>query len=162
MWHAWRMGKLQFTSYRTCAARQTGMYRITALLTDAQVEWVAGCACSDRSCLKVPLWTKPADGKPSRAGDEVSIPCPEPCSMLLSLARKVARLEQEEAMDVKFTKSDLELIRGVLQSVLDGTAANYREGDFGDPRHRQRVEYFLKKYESVMPKGGVGEREGEE
>src|SRR5262249_16947472 len=94
--------------------------------------------------------------------DQVSIPCPESCSLFLSFARKAVRIEQEEKMNVQLTKSDLQLIADVLRSVLDGTQSRYREGDYGDPRHRQRIEYFLKSHEDILPKSREQVREGED
>lgn len=155
-WHASQTGRLEVTSYRDCTARQTGMYRITTKLTDEQAQRVTACCCSDGECLKLPLWdidekqklklSKPKGNDANR----LLIPCPEPCGLLLSFARKAARLEQEEIMDVKFSRSDLELIGQVMRGVLEGTNADYREGDFDDPRHRQRLQYFLKKHERLL------------
>jgi len=166
-WHAWKRGKLAVTSYRSCAARQTGMYRITTKLGADEVRRVAACCCSDGECLKVPLWdvderTKLATEKPSRPASTLAIPCPEPCSLLLSFARKAVRLEQEEPMNVKLTKSDLELIGGVLRGVLAGGAGRFREGDYNDPWHRQRIEYFLRKYEKLFPKREADEENQDE
>jgi hypothetical protein len=167
-WHAWREAKLQTTTYRSCAARQSGMYRITTLLGDEQVRRVAACCCNDGECVKIPFWqidetTKLGlEMKTSTNHDHVSMPCPEPCSLFLSFARKAVRLEQEETMSVQFTKFDLELIARVLRSVLDGTAGEFREGDYNDPRHRQRILYFLKKYEHLLPESPTTEHEGDE
>jgi hypothetical protein len=154
-WHELRSHTLAVTHYRECARRQTGMYRITTKLNDAQVCRVAACACNDRECLKQPRWSVDEKGgpvleKPKNTSHELAIPCPEPCSMLLSFARKVARLEQEQPTTTKFTKSDMELIGAVLRSVRDGTQNDFREGDFNDPRHRQRVDYFLRKHATLL------------
>lgn len=160
-WQGWRTGNLGLTTYRDCAARQTGMYRITTKLGAAEVRRIAACCCVDGQCLKVPLWN--VDRKTSlRSGkhmeernDAVAIPCPEPCSLFMSFARKAVRLEQEEPMKIEFTRSDLELIATVLRSAAGGTLEQYREGDYNDPRQRQRILYFLKKHERVLPKSKV-------
>jgi len=60
-------------------------------------------------------------------------------------------------MNVKMTQSDLMLIATVLRSVLDRNTAGFREGDFNDPRHRQRIAYFLEKYEHLWPKRKAAE-----
>lgn len=166
-WHAWRSGNSEVTTYRLCAARQSGMYRITTKLSDEQVPRVAACCCNDRECLKVPLWgvdrkTKLGLEKPARADMALMIPCPEPCSLFLSFARKAVRLEQEETRAVQFAKSDLELIGAVLRGAVEGTLEDYREGDYNDPRHRQRIQYCLRKWERLFPEfkptaQGVGE-----
>jgi hypothetical protein len=167
-WHAQQTGQLEATSYRACAARQTGMYRITTKLTDEQAQRVAACCCEDGECLKQPSWTIDEKTKLELSKPKVidtnrlPIPCPEPCSLLLSFARKVVRLEQEEIMDVKFTRSDLELIGTVLRGVLAGTNDDYREGDYSDPRHRQRIRYFLKTHEHLPAPAENGSGEAEE
>ena len=167
-WQEWRTGNLRRTTYRDSAARQTGMYRITAKLGADDVRRVAACCCVDGQCLKVPLWS--VDRKTSlqlgkrmeERKDALPIPCPEPCSLFMSFARKAVRLEQEEPMKVEFTKSDLELIATVLRSAADGTLSPYREGDYNDPRHRQRILYLLKKYDALMPRSRRHETQLEE
>lgn len=164
----WRTRTLDPTPYRDCAVRQTGMYRITTKLGTAQVRRVAACCCVDGQCLKKPLWG--VDHKTSlrlekrmeEGADRVPMPCPEPCSLFLSFARKAVRLKQEEPMKLNFTKSDLELIATVLRSAADGTLNQYREGDYNDPRHRQRIRHFLKKYEKILPRESLAKSSEED
>ena len=47
------------TDYREFTARQSGMYRITQLLTDEQAANVTRATCHPRFCLKQRLWTVP-------------------------------------------------------------------------------------------------------
>jgi hypothetical protein len=83
------------THYREFTNRQTGMYRITTFLNDADAFAMAAKCCSARYCLKHRLWT--VEGQPS---DQVQgksiIPCLEPCAILLEYARKVVRTSQRE------------------------------------------------------------------
>jgi hypothetical protein len=81
------------TGYREFTARQTGMYRITTFLSDADLARVIENLCSAK-CLKQRLWTS---GKiPTDAPEKKSaIPCLEPCALLLEAARKEVRALQE-------------------------------------------------------------------
>jgi hypothetical protein len=75
------------THYRVFTARQTGMYRITQKLSDAQVASVIGTAYHKGLCLKQRLWTIPGLASDS-ASEKSLIPCLEPCALLLEFARK--------------------------------------------------------------------------
>ena len=83
------------THYREFTNRQTGMYRITTFLTDADAFAMAGKCCSARYCLKQRFWT--VEGLPADQIEGKSlIPCLEPCAILLEYARKVVRTSQRE------------------------------------------------------------------
>ena len=85
------------THYREFTNRQTGMYRITTFLTDAEAFTMAGKCCSARYCLKERLWS--VEGLPDdQLGDKSLIPCLEPCAILLEYARKVVRTSQRETV----------------------------------------------------------------
>lgn len=102
-WHAAQVQNPPVTDYRAFAGRQSGMYRITTKLTDAQVAVVIGRGCGTANCLKCRLWTV-AGLEPDRAVQKSIIPCLEPCAVLLELARKAARNGQEVAC----TNADLD------------------------------------------------------
>jgi hypothetical protein len=95
-WHAARTSKPPVTNYRPYAERQSGMYRITAKLTDARAAGVIMEGCDPAQCLKRRLWTVPGL-EPDPGGNKSLIPCLEPCAVLLELARKTARAEREVA-----------------------------------------------------------------
>lgn len=95
-WHAAQASKPPLTDYRTFAGRQSGMYRITAKLTDAQAAVVIHKGCDAEHCLKRRLWTV-AGLEPDQSGQKSLIPCLEPCAVLLELARKAVRAGQEAA-----------------------------------------------------------------
>ena len=97
-WFAAQQPRPPVTPYRDYTARQTGMYRITTMLTDEQAGQMARAGCHRRFCLKRRLWTVP--GLPADDAAEKSlIPCLEPCAVLMEFARTVVRLEQEEARE---------------------------------------------------------------
>lgn len=82
------------TSYRAFTERQTGMYRITTFLSDANLARVIDNLCTSK-CLKQRLWTSgeiPTDSVENKS----AIPCLEPCAILLEAARKEVRAIQEK------------------------------------------------------------------
>jgi hypothetical protein len=94
-WWAARAATPPVTHYREFTNRQTGMYRITTKLTDAQAARVIQAGCHRSCCLKRRLWTV-AGLDPDEPAVKSIIPCLEPCAILLELARKVVRAEQSE------------------------------------------------------------------
>ena len=94
-WFAAQTPTPPVTHYREFTNRQSGMYRITALLTDAQAAQVIRAGCAKEFCLKRRCWTV-AGLSPDDVAEKSLIPCLEPCAVLLEFARKAMRLEQEE------------------------------------------------------------------
>lgn len=106
---AWRSESLSTTPFRETLARQTGMYRITAKIDDAQAETLIGNFCrSDGGCLRTLLWKRDAAGTipstllPPQKFDpdhdqtghgEAALPllCQEACNFLVAEARKVVK-----------------------------------------------------------------------
>jgi hypothetical protein len=74
------------------------MYRITTMLTDAQVGEVIRAVCDKGHCLKRRLWTVPGT-PPDEAAAKSLIPCLEPCAVLMESARKALRAAQQENAD---------------------------------------------------------------
>jgi hypothetical protein len=94
-WFALRNGRAHVTNYREFTNRQTGMYRITQMLTDAQAAQTISTCCDARFCLKRRCWTVEfllADGEREKS----DIPCLEPCAILMESARKTVRIEQAD------------------------------------------------------------------
>ncbi len=85
------------THYREFTNRQTGMYRITTFLADAEAFAMAGKCCSARFCLRQRFWTVEGLALDRPEGKSL-IPCLEPCAILLEYARKVVRTSQREAV----------------------------------------------------------------
>jgi hypothetical protein len=93
-WFAAQSVRPPVTNYREYTNRQSGMYRITQMLSDEQVPEVIRSTCAPASCLKRRLWSVqslPADAPESKS----LIPCLEPCAVLLENARKAMRNIQE-------------------------------------------------------------------
>jgi hypothetical protein len=104
-WFAVRNG-VQPTDYRTFTNRQTGMYRITAMLDDPGVVRVIDRVCNS-ICLKSRLWSSgavPSDPLNSKS----IIPCLEPCAIFLETARKEVRALQEKSASADKAESSNE------------------------------------------------------
>jgi hypothetical protein len=130
-------------SYRDYTERQTGMYRLTAMVTDAQARHIARACCDVRFCLKRRLWAVP-DLPADTVEEKSMVPCLEPCPVLMEFARKAARIEQEEP-----TRPALhpEEVRSVLALIEQAEAASSqaRQADFADPLNPRRLLLLLHK-----------------
>lgn len=60
---AWKAGQLKTTPLRQTLDRQSGMYRVAAKISDAQInDVVAGFCRSDVGCLRTILWKRDRNG----------------------------------------------------------------------------------------------------
>ena len=109
-WLAWRESRLRVTSLRQTVARQTGMYRITGLITTKQADELVGANCgSAGGCLRTILWKLEDDGAgvtslpPEKFSPEfdqagageavIPIFCSEICNILVAAARPKVKSE---------------------------------------------------------------------
>ena len=148
-WFAVRNGVAPPTHYREFTARQSGMYRITQLLTDAQAANVARATCHPRFCLKQRLWTVPgldADSSTSKS----EIPCLEPCAVLLELARKASRIEQEEKLTVQFSRSELDSFLAAAEIAANSGLAGERTGNIGASANPRRLQLLIEKFKDEI------------
>src|SRR6266446_8909083 len=111
---AWKSGDLKTTALRETLDRQSGMYRVTAKISDPQVnDLVADFCRSDSGCLRTILWKRDRDGVVAStklpkekfdlgvdqivARPESSTPatvplfCQEPCNLLVAECRQVVQ-----------------------------------------------------------------------
>lgn len=127
-WFAARQMPPPITNYREFTNRQTGMYRITQMLSDAQAGAMIRACCDAKVCLKRRLWS--VNGLEIDATEEKSIiPCLEPCALLLEFARTIARLEQRNQPSEP---------QGV-------DASSLREADFAAAANPRRVLFEMAK-----------------
>jgi 4Fe-4S iron-sulfur cluster binding domain/DR2241 stabilising domain len=146
-WHAVATGRAQPTHYREYTNRQTGMYRITAMLDEAQAAEVISVCCAKPFCLKRRLWTSEALA-PDPAEHKSIIPCLEPCAVWLEFARKAMRISQEPAVPVSMSASELETLQAALESAVASGApgeASQREADFAEALNPRRTALLLRK-----------------
>ena len=130
-WFAVNFENAKPTNYREFTNRQTGMYRITTMLSDEQATPVIRACCHKNFCLKQRLWTIGALETDSRE-EKSLIPCLEPCAILLEFARKAVRLEQQ----------------GEKVSEPNGDG-EIREADFDDPNNPRRLQLTSEKQKLV-------------
>ena len=111
---AWKQNRLVATPLRETLNRQSGMYRVAAKISDAQIDDVVGTVCkSNGGCLRTILWKRDSAGAaPStklppekfnpgfdQAGrNQSTIPllCQEACSILVNECRKAVKGETIE------------------------------------------------------------------
>ncbi len=109
---AWRQGSLMMTPLRETLGRQTGMYRVTAKITDCEIDALVGRFCrSDGGCLRTIFWKRDENGTvassrlppekfdPSHdqtGHDQPALPllCQEACNLLVAEARRVVKTTQ--------------------------------------------------------------------
>jgi hypothetical protein len=152
-WHAIRAGAATPATYRAHAGRQTGMYRLTQKLADAQAALVAAACCAPRFCLKRRLWTAAADGADADpAGDKSAAPCLEPCAVALEFARKAARLDQgAPRVTPDLAPDEAASVAAALAHVRDHPPAGRRIADLGDPLNPRRLELLLRRHAACWP-----------
>ena len=121
------------------------MYRITQLLTDVQAADVIRATCHARFCLKQRLWTVPGLETDSTTSKS-AIPCLEPCAVLLELARKATRIEQEEKLPVQLSRSELESLLAGAEMMNASGLARERIGDMDSPANPRRLQLLLEKF----------------
>ena len=115
---AWKTGRLRTTPLRETLDRQSGMYRVAAKISDAQIDDLVADFCrSDGGCLRTILWKRDRPGaiastklptqKFDPAWDQVqalgrtgsatlaTVPllCQEACNLLVAACRKVVKTE---------------------------------------------------------------------
>lgn len=126
------------THYRKYTERQTGMYRVTALLSDASAREVVQACCDARFCLKQRLWT--VDGLAAESsGSKSQIPCLEPCPVLMEFARKAARIDQEGALSRGLRPDEVQSLQALLDQAGRLPSAA-RQADFSDPLNPRRLQ----------------------
>ena len=99
-------GTLRIASWEETASRQTGIYAGLERLPRDQVLELVDRRCA-RRCLRVPVWSPagspfgiPAGtpaARPSTPWAKGDIPCPEPCSLLITDAKRLASEEKRRA-----------------------------------------------------------------
>lgn len=156
-WYAVQSAPPPVTHYREFTARQTGMYRATTMLDDAGAERVVRASCDGRFCLKRRWWTVGGLAVDPVA-DKSCIPCLEPCPILLELARKAVRIEQEDKVKLELAPEDGATILAVLAAAVERPNGAIREGDTGSPENPRRVLLLWEKLRPLfdVPKAGSG------
>ena len=158
-WFAARQPVPPVTDYRDYTARQTGMYRITTMLTDAQAGQMIRACCNARFCLKRRLWTVPGLA-PDAADIKSLIPCLEPCAVLMEFARKAVRIEQEDHKpSVLLAPSEVESLLAALDTALANPSPGQRAADMSAADNPRRLQLLREKLQGFAPLAGTGNKE---
>ena len=150
-WHREREGDLDVTHWTETMERQTGIYGVVETWDRGEghdhVEWVAEACCADSQCCKRREWGYDDETPLDADGGNGVFPCREPCSLVISAARRWTRLEGEESRTYEFelTPSERAQIERIVDAVADGEADEIREGDFKDGANRWRARYLRAK-----------------
>jgi len=143
-WHLYREGRLQTTSYRENAARQSGIYKRVQRLSDEGVQDAARACCEDAVCLKKTLWD--VDGETPLAMDrgKGEILCPEPCSVFVSFARRVRLFEREKKRDldaIGLSPTEKADLTALVEAAATGHVEFAREAEFEKSLNERRMRY---------------------
>lgn len=146
-WHMACQGELDVTHWRETAERQTGIYDLVDELPQESVEWLAEACCVDSQCLKRRKWDYEEETPLDVPRGEGEFPCREPCSLVISCARKFTILESEDEREYTFslTPSEKAQVEEIIEAVADGRINDIREGDIYDSANRYRARYLMAK-----------------
>ena len=134
-------------SYREYTGRQTGMYRITTFLEDQATDQMADACCSSAFCLKDRRWGLNA-ANPAGV-EKYSIPCLEPCAILLEFARKAVRLSQEKQTEVQLSESEVKILLTALSAPPEEDP-DRREADFADLRNSRLRQLLISRLQEAQ------------
>jgi 4Fe-4S iron-sulfur cluster binding domain/DR2241 stabilising domain len=146
-WYLRREGKLEITDYRENAARQSGIYKRVQRLSDEGVQNAARACCEDAVCLKKTLWNVDSETPLEMDRGDGEIPCPEPCSVFVSFARRVRLFEREEKREPQgaagLSPSEREDLAALVEAAADGTEGVKfaREAEFEESLNERRLRY---------------------
>jgi hypothetical protein len=141
-WYLHREGRLNLTSFRENAARQSGIYKRVQRLSDQGVLDAAVACCEDSVCLKKTLWDVDDDTLLDVDRGEGEIPCPEPCSIFVSFARRVRLFEREKVLDATgLSPSETEDLAALVEAAATGEVDFAREAEFEKPLNERRMRY---------------------
>ena len=143
-WYLHREGRLEVTSYRQNAARQSGIYKRVQRLSDRGVQNAAKACCEDTVCLKRTLWDVDAQTPLEMERGEGEIPCPEPCSVFVSFARQVRLFEREDRRDldaIGLSPTEKEDLAALVRAAATGRVEMAREAEFEEPLNKRRMRY---------------------
>jgi hypothetical protein len=143
-WHRERRGELDITHFRETAKRQTGIYSIVDQLRVEELEAAAEACCVDSQCLKRRMWDEDEETPLDVPRGEEAFPCREPCSLLVTAARKFVTLGREETRTYEFdlTPTEKEQVEAIIAAVADGRVGEIREADLNDGANRYRARYL--------------------
>jgi len=150
-WHREREGELDISHWHETVERQTGIYGVVQTWDRGEghdhVNWVAEACCDDSQCLKRREWQYDEETDLEVDGGDGTFPCREPCSLVISAARKWTKLEGEQsrAYEFELTPSEKEQVEAIIDAVAEGRTDEIREADIYDDANRYRTRFLRAK-----------------
>ena len=150
-WYREREGDLDVNHWRETVGRQSGIYGVVKTWDRGEghehVDWVAEACCDDSQCLKRREWQYDDETALDVDGGDGVFPCREPCSVVISAARKWTKLEAEEPRTYEFelTPSEKEQLEAIVDAVADGRVDEIREADIYEGANRFRTRFLRAK-----------------
>jgi len=150
-WYLERQGELDVDHWHETMKRQSGIYGVIQTWDRREghehVEWVAEACCDDSQCLKRREWEYDDETTLDVDGGNGVFPCREPCSLVVTAARKWTQLEGEEPKRYEFelTPSEKEQIEAIIDAVADGESESIREADIYEAANRYRARFLRAK-----------------
>ena len=147
-WHREQTGRLDVSHWTETMERQSGIYQIVETWDRGEghehVEWVAESCCTDSQCLKRREWQYDDGTELETPGGDGVFPCREPCSLVISAARKFTKLDAEAATTYEFelTPSEKRQLEGLVDAVAEGRVGEIREADIGEDANRYRTRFL--------------------
>jgi hypothetical protein len=108
------------------------------------VQDAARACCEDAVCLKKTLWNVDDETPLAMERGEGEIPCPEPCSVFVSFARRVRLFEREEQRDLDaagLSPSEKVDLVALIEAAATGEVRFAREAEFDEPLNERRMRY---------------------
>ncbi len=162
-WYLERRGDLDVDHWRETMERQSGIYGVIETWDrddgHEHVNWVVEACCEDSQCLKRREWEYDEETALDVDGGDGVFPCREPCSLVVSAARKWTQLEGEEPQRYEFelTPSEKAQLEGIIDAVADGEIESIREADFDEDANRYRTRFLrAKRFDEEERLCGVG------
>jgi hypothetical protein len=150
-WYLERQGELDVSHWRETMERQSGIYGVIETWDRGEgyehVNWVAEACCDDSQCLKRREWEYDEETTLDVDGGDGEFPCREPCSLVVTAARKWTKLEGEQPRRYEFelTPSEKEQIEAIIDAVAEGEAESIREADIYEGANRYRTRFLRAK-----------------
>jgi len=126
---AWQEGRLRIVGLDEVLSRQSGRYEVAAKADETSRQVATAVLCG--RCVKRPVW-RDAETAVAIPGD-TTIPCPEPCSVLVSLCREAA-LWQDDPPEP--SEVDLSVAFAAFEEPGNEIREAYLRARYGGPREQ--------------------------
>lgn len=148
-YHFSQSGSAAAQTYWDYSQRQTGMYRVTQLISPEDLsDAVSGC-CDARFCLKSRQWSGPSI-PPDPPAQPSIIPCLEPCAPFVELARIQAKSSQSPQITTPLSERDFDALNYALGLAIQNPPDDLREADVYNIRNPRRLLILLAKIKRLQ------------